>query len=632
MEIPNNTERILKQHYLLTDDNGNSMEAIDDIFHRVAECVSRADVIYDIRSDVDETERKFYEMMANLDFLPGSATLMNAGKNNGQLASSFVIPVEDSIDSIFSAIRQCALINKSGAGMGFSFSKIRPEGSKVGTAGETASGPLGFMKVFDAALGSVRNNTSDRFGSAGVLRIDHPDILKFIECKNDDSEFSNFNLYVGITEKFMITAENGMEYNLIDPNTGEAVLSVNAREVMDKIVDAIWNTGQPGIIFLDRINSDNVVPGQGNIEAMNSWGEQPLLPYESCAMGSINLTHMLTEKDGRHVIDISKLEDTIVLAVHFLDNVIDVNCYPLDAIEEQTKLTRKIGLGIMGWADTLLKMRVPYNSDEAVALGERLMSMISEIGKDASAELAETRGAFPLFEESTLPQDVKLRNAAITTIACGDPIAEIAGCSEGIEPIESYVAIIAGDDGEDIITVHPALVEELKARNLYGEAVLRKIADNGSLRGIDEIPAEMKRLFISAKDLSPDYHILMQAAFQKDTDSAVSKAINLRKDETKENVRTILNLAFRTGCKVIRVCKPETNNAGRDLDSEYFDMPENIETPEVIEDAPSTELTTQNVVSSVSLKPGNGDLYISVNYDGNGVCNISTSIKTHENE
>lgn len=377
--------------------------------------------------------------------------------------------------------------------------------------------------------------------------------MKFIDCKKDNKEITNFNISVGLTEAFMQAVEEGKAYDLVDPHSGKVAGRLDARKVFDHIVDAAWRNGEPGIIFLDRLNRDNVVPGQGEIESTNPCGEQPLLPFESCNLGSINLTKMVKQKDGRTVLDEDKLRATVTKAVHFLDNVIDANRYPLEQIDRTTKLTRKIGLGIMGWADLLLMLGIPYNSDEAVELAEHLMGQITEIAREESRKLAEIRGAFPLFEESILPQDHPQRNATVTTIAPTGTLSLLAGCSSGVEPVFGYVYIRNIMDGTQMIEVNPVLRQVLEERGLYSEELMKKIASQGSLAHIREIPEEIRRVFVSAHEVSPEYHIRMQAAFQRHTDNAVSKTVNFNHDATREEVAEVYRLAFQLGCKGVTI-------------------------------------------------------------------------------
>lgn len=417
MPISKNALAVLEQRYLMKDAQGKPVETVDDMFRRVANSIASADRAYDANADLKALEDRFYTMMTQLDFLPNSPTLMNAGRPLGQLSACFVLPVGDSMEEIFDAVKYAALIHKSGGGTGFAFSRLRSAGSAVNSTGGVASGPVSFMRVFNAATEAVKQGGTRRGANMGVLRVDHPDIMSFINCKNDTTQFNNFNISVGLTEAFMQAAEQNLPYDLIDPASGAVTGQLQAKEVLDTIVDSAWRTGEPGILFLDRLNRDNIVPSQGQIESTNPCGEQPLLPYESCNLGSINLANHLKLQNGSWVVDYQKLEKTIADAVHFLDNVIDVNRYPLPQIAETTRATRKIGLGVMGFADALLKMGVAYNSEEGVAMGENIFSFINEMGHKASRELAVTRGSFPLFEESILKNQPPIRNATITTIA-----------------------------------------------------------------------------------------------------------------------------------------------------------------------------------------------------------------------
>ncbi len=623
MDISQNALTVLERRYFMRDENGNTVETVEDMFWRVANAIAEPDTLYDKGADTEKTAQDFFRLMTSLEFLPNSPTLMNAGRPLGQLSACFVLPVEDTMEDIFEAIKQAALIHKSGGGTGFSFSRLRQNGSAVNSTGGVASGPISFMKVFNMATEAVKQGGTRRGANMGILRVDHPDILEFIDCKANNSEINNFNISVGLTEEFMNAVENDTDYALMDPHTKKETGRLRAHMVFDRIVDAAWRNGEPGIIFLDRLNRDNVVPAQGEIESTNPCGEQPLLPYESCNLGSINLTRMLKKTDGACAIDWEKLGKTVKTAVHFLDNVIDANKYPLDKIDFVTKQTRKIGLGVMGWADSLLELGIPYHSGEAIALGERLMQFITEEGRAQSAELAKTRGAFPLFAESTLPQDVPQRNATITTIAPTGTLSIIAGCSSGVEPVFGYVFIRNIMDGTEMIEVNPILKEELTRRGLYSDELMKRIAKEGTIAHMEELPEDLRRVFVSAHDISPEYHIRMQAAFQKGTDNAVSKTVNFSNSATREEVAEVYSLAFHLGCKGVTIYRDGSRseqvlNIGRvKKDGE----PEPAEKERIVP-RPRPD-TVVGVTERVKI--GCGNLYITVNYDENGICEVFTN-------
>lgn len=631
MKLSKNAITVLERRYLIRDGEGKTVETVEELFWRVANAVAASDKPHNPNADLSATAREFYDMMTNLEFLPNSPTLMNAGRPLGQLSACFVLPIEDSMEDIFEAIKQAALIHKSGGGTGFSFSRLRQAGSTVNSTGGVASGPISFMRVFNMATEAVKQGGTRRGANMGILRVDHPDILSFIDCKKDKKEITNFNISVGLTEAFMNAVEEDTDYALIDPHNKHQVGSLKAREVFERIVDAAWSNGEPGIIFLDRLNRDNVVPAQGEIESTNPCGEQPLLPYESCNLGSINLTKMLSKQNGKYDIDLQKLGDTVKKAVHFLDNVIDANRYPLDKIDYVTKQTRKIGLGIMGWADALLMMGIPYNSDEAVELAELVMHFITETGREESARLAEERGPFPLFFESILSQDKLQRNGTITTIAPTGTLSLLAGCSSGVEPVFGYVYIRNIMDGTEMLEVNPILRRALEERGLYSDELMKRIAAEGSLSHIQELPEDIRRVFVSAHEVTPEYHIRMQAAFQKYTDNAVSKTVNFSNSATREEVAEVYRLAFKLDCKGVTIYRDGSRdeqvlNIGKvkhEGDSE----------PEKDTAAPSQEEraitprprpdTTNGITERVRI--GCGNLYITVNYDDQGICEVFTN-------
>ena len=552
-EISKNALTVLEKRYLGKDENGNVLESVEDMFRRVSDTIAAVDANYDTSTNTRAQSDEFYELMTDLKFLPNSPTLMNAGRALGQLSACFVLPVEDSMEGIFDSVKNAALIHKSGGGTGFSFSRLRQSGSAVRSTGGVASGPVSFMKVFNAATEAVKQGGTRRGANMGVLRIDHPDILDFINCKANNSEITNFNISVGITEAFMEAVEKQSDYDLIDPKTKQAVGHLSAEKVFDMIVDHAWRNGEPGIIFLDRLNRDNVTPSQGEIESTNPCGEQPLLPYESCNLGSINLVKMLRKTLTGYELDFRLLGETVEKAVHFLDNVIDANNYPLEKISETTRASRKIGLGVMGWADALLMQGIPYNSDEAVELAERVMRYINNTGHAASARLAEKRGTFPLFSVSTLKDGPAMRNATVSTIAPTGTLSIIGGCSSGVEPVFAYAFIRNIMDGTEMIEVNPVLMAKLKELGLYNDDVLKKIASEGTIAHCEEIPEEVRRVFVCSHDIKPIDHIKMQAAFQKYTDNAVSKTVNFPKEATRNEVRVVYLLAYKEGCKGVTI-------------------------------------------------------------------------------
>ena len=621
MEITENARLVLEKRYLRRDEQGQVVETVEGLFRRVAGAVAAADRLYDPGAAVHDTENAFFEAMTGLEFLPNSPTLMNAGRPLGQLSACFVLPVADSMEAIFEAIKQAALIHKSGGGTGFSFSRLRPAGSTVNSTGGVASGPISFMRVFNMATEAVKQGGTRRGANMGILRVDHPDILAFIDCKADNADITNFNISVGITEAFMQAVEADETYGLIDPADGRTVGTLRAAEVFEKIVMAAWHNGEPGIVFLDRLNRDNVVPSQGEIESTNPCGEQPLLPYESCNLGSINLLKTLKKGNGRCAMDWERLKKTTRLAVHFLDNVIDINQYPLPEIEATTKATRKIGLGVMGFADMLAQLEIAYNSEEAYRLAGEVMQTIRETAVQMSQQLAGERGAFPLFHESVLKNELPRRNATTTTIAPTGTLSIIAGCSSGVEPVFAYAYVRNVMDGTKMLEVSPLLKERLEAEGLLTDALLEKIAEAGTIAHIEEIPEAIRRVFVCAHDISPEAHITMQAAFQEHTDNAVSKTVNFPKDATPEQVREVYMMAYRKGCKGVTIYRDGSR------DEQVLSVGKQAEkAPSLptggIEPRPRPEVTTG---VTERIKTGCGNLYITVNYDECGICEVFTN-------
>lgn len=627
MDFTSNAIRVLEKRYLAKDDKGNLLESPKDMLLRVARAVAGADRIYDKDADINKVEEKFYELMASLRFLPNSPTLMNAGRPLGQLSACFVLPVEDSMEGIFDSIKDAALIHKSGGGTGFSFSRLRPRGSTVMTTGGVASGPISFMRVFNSATEAVKQGGTRRGANMAILRVDHPDILEFIKCKEDSSEITNFNISVAVTEKFMEAVNRKEDYELIDPHTKEVACRLNAREVYDTIVKMAWTNGEPGIVFIDKINACNPTPELGEIESTNPCGEQPLLPYESCNLGSINLVKMVKYKEGHYVIDYENLRETVYSAVHFLDNVIDINSYPLKEIEIHTKETRKIGLGVMGFSDMLLMLSIPYDSEDAVKLAENIMEFINDIGKEASRALAMSRGAFPAFDKSIYKSCEPLRNATITTIAPTGTISIIAGVSSGIEPLFAIAFVRNVMDNDMLFEVHPYFEKIAKERGILSASLLQKVVKTGTLRPIDNVPEDMKKIFTTAHDVSPEWHVKIQAAFQKYTDNAVSKTVNFSNKATAQDVEMVYNMAHSLGCKGITIYRDGSRDSqvlsvgsGKDLykKEKAAGCKEQKATPRQRPDI------TMGITEKIRV--GCGNLYITVNYDDDGICEVFTNV------
>ncbi len=621
LNLSENALRVLERRYLKKDSQGQVIETPEELFRRVARAIAEVERLYGHSAvEIKKLEESFFDMMTSLEFMPNSPTIMNAGKELGQLSACFTLPIEDSMESIFETLKATSLIHKSGGGTGFSFSRLRPKNAVVKTTGGIASGPVSFMKVYDAATEAVKQGGTRRGANMGILRIDHPDILEFIACKDKSNEITNFNISVAITEDFMEKLQNSEDYDLIDPRTKKITKRLNARETFDLIVKQAHKNGEPGIIFIDKIEKDNPTPKLGRIESTNPCGEQPILPYESCDLGSINLVRMIKKTDSGVEIDWDKLKRAVHLSVHFLDNVIDANKFPLPEIEKATKLTRKIGLGIMGWASLLIRLGIPYNSDEAIQLADKLMSFILKEAKEKSFQLAKEKGVFTAFKGSILEkQNLRLRNATLTTIAPTGTISIIAGpTSSGIEPLFAISYYRNVMDNDKLVEVEPMFEQVARERGFYSRQLMEKIAETGSIQKIEEIPPDVKCIFVTAHDIRPEWHIRMQAVFQKYTNNAVSKTINFPRDAEVSDVRKAYLLAYELGCKGITVYRDKSrqeqvlNITGK---QEVSAGEEAKVGPGKIVPRPRPEVTTG---TTTKVSTGCGNLYITINSDEQG--------------
>ena len=551
--------KVLNERYLVKDENLNPIEEPEDMAWRVAWEVASAEARWGAkRKDVEETAKRFYSLIVSRQFLPNSPTLMNAGSDNGlQYSGCFVLPVDDSMEGIFDAIKYQAIIHKTGGGTGFSFSRLRENGSTVKTSSGIASGPVSFMKIFDAATNEVKQGGKRRGANMGILRVDHPDIIEFIHCK-ESGGITNFNISVAITDKFMDAYYKNEEYELVSPKTKGVVGTLSARKVFDEIAELAWKTGDPGLIFIDRVNSGpaNPVPVLGPIESTNPCGEQPLYPYDVCNLGSIFLTYFIKEENGKKEIDWEKLKEVTHQAVRFLDNVIEVNPFPLPQIRKIAFNLRRIGLGVGGWSDMLVSLGIPYDSREALSLAEDIMKFIQDEAEDASRQLAKSRGVFFLWPVSIYRNSIARRNAAITTIAPTGSISIIAGSSSGIEPMFAiaYQHIVRDKHlNRKLSFINPEFEKVAKERGFWSEALMDKVAERGVVREIGEIPEDIRQVFGTAHEIDIDWHIKMQQAFQKHTENAVSKTINLRHNATIDDVKKSYLSAWEGNCKGITI-------------------------------------------------------------------------------
>lgn len=628
IELSANARIVLEKRYLVKDENGVVVEAPEDMFFRVAQNIASAEKVFNPDAATDVWIEKFYNLMTDLDFLPNSPTLMNAGRELQQLSACFVLPIGDSMTEIFEAVKNTALIHKSGGGTGFSFSGIRPKNDRVKSTKGVSSGPLSFMRVFDVATETVKQGGTRRGANMGILNCSHPEIMDFIEIKSKDGVLSNFNISVAITNEFMDALSRDGEYSLRNPRTQEPVGSLKASTVFKRIVELAWNNGEPGMIFIDKINDHNPTPHIGRMESTNPCGEQPLLPYESCNLGSINLSKMVSSNNGQKSVNYFKLGNVVRTAVRFLDNVIEVNRYPLDIIGETTKSNRKIGLGVMGFADMLIELGIAYNSPQSVQLAEEIMKFIQEEGRKVSAFLAQERGVFPNFNGSTfdVQNGMRVRNATVTTIAPTGTISMIAECSSGIEPLFAVVYEKNVLD-QRLLEVHPGFKRFAEEEGFYSEELMQKVAESGSLSKIFGIPKRVRELFVTAHDIEPRWHINLQAAFQKYTDNAVSKTVNFRHDATISDVDEVFRYAYESNCKGVTVYRDGTRK-GQVITSGTAGQPGSSGESYTVSAGklhprPRPDVTFGRTYKT---KTGCGNLYVNMNSDTQGLCEVFTQM------
>ena len=622
--VSENARAVLDRRYLVKDMEGQVTEVPENMYLRAARNIAEGDLQYGAsEADVKELAEQFYHLMARNEFMPNSPTLMNAGRELQQLSACFVLAVPDSIEGIFEAAKQTAVIHKSGGGTGFAFSNLRPDSDRVGSTGGIASGPVSFIRIFDTATDVVKQGGTRRGANMGILDVRHPDIIKFIHSKDDDRSLQNFNISVAVTEKFMEALERNEDYDLINPRTGKGVGTLNARQVFDDMVKSAWKTGDPGIIFIDRMNDahSSPVPKRGPIQATNPCGEQPLYSYDSCNLGSLNLAKFVIEGERGAEIDWDRLGKVVRQCVHFLDNVVTMNNYPIPEIEETSKSIRRIGLGVMGWADLLILLGIPYDSQPALELGERVMEFINTSAAVASEELAGIRGVFPDWEDSVYGPKGSLgprpiRNSTRTTIAPTGTISIIANCSSGIEPLFALSYVRHVMDNARLVEVNPYFEAVAKREGFYSQELMEELAERGSVRGMEQVPKWVQELFVTSHDITPDRHVRMQAAFQCHTDNAVSKTVNFSHDATIEDVRKVYMLAYKEGCKGVTIYR-DGSKSRQVLNTGQTEKARSGAVSEAISPTPRKRPSMVRGITE-KVQTGHGNMYITINSDEDG--------------
>jgi ribonucleoside-diphosphate reductase alpha chain len=615
LELSNNAITVLKKRYLKKNEKGNPVETPEDMFRRVARNIAEADRTYTKNAPLELIEQKFYNLMTSLRFLPNSPTLMNAGRELQQLSACFVLPVEDSIESIFDAVKYTALIHKSGGGTGFSFSRLRPKNDVVKTTKGISSGPVSFMTIFDKATETIVQGGTRRGANMGILDVHHPDIVDFIKSKSEQHLLNNFNISVAVTDDFMTAVQTDSDYELINPRTKKIVGTLRAREVFDLIAELAWKHGDPGVVFIDAINRYNPTPALGRIESTNPCGEQPLLPFEACNLGSINLKKMVRDQQ----IDWDLLQQTVDTAVHLLDNVVDKSVFPLEQIEQMVHGNRKIGLGVMGFADLLILLGIPYNSERARDTARQIMKFVQETSDKKSLELGEKRGTFPNWDTSAYAKSgLRYRNATRTTIAPTGTISIIAGCSSGIEPLFAVSFVRNVLDDKQLPETNPLFLDTAVKEGFYSDELVREIARKGSLHDIKGVPEDIKSLFVTAHDISAMDHVHMQAAFQEYTDNAVSKTVNFPHDATVEDVKEVYFEAHRLHCKGITVYR----DGSRDVQVLTTGKSSVTRPLKVM----PRQRPTVTYGYTEKVETGCGNLYVTINADQFGPCELFASM------